>query len=102
MDTIEQLTDNKKIAIVWYGECGEDCVDYDLTDSANDTETDKIDHIYEIADDQTKSIFYSDLTLLSRQSCGLFDFICFTHEFLVLATVDDFLSVMGSSPPLAN
>ena len=59
MDTIQQLTDNKKIAIVWYGECGEDCVDYDLNDSANATETNKIDHIYEIADDQTKSIFYS-------------------------------------------
>jgi hypothetical protein len=59
MDTIQQLTNNKKIAIVWYGECGEDCVDYDLTESANATETNKIDHIYEIADDQTKSIFYS-------------------------------------------
>ena len=59
MDTIQQLTNNKKIAIVWYGECGEDCVDYDLNDSANATETNKIDHIYEIADDQTKSIFYS-------------------------------------------
>jgi hypothetical protein len=59
MDTIQQLTDNKKVAIIWYGECGEDCVDYVLTDSTNEVETNKIDHIYEIADDQTKSIFYS-------------------------------------------
>ena len=95
MDTIEQLTDNKKIAIVWYGECGEDCVDYDLTDSANDTETDKIDHIYEIADDQTKSIFYSSYVghVHSNSDQTLTSLQCGHAYYLVLKKGNDTLNI---------
>ena len=95
MDTIQQLTDNKKIAIVWYGECGEDCVDYDLDDSANATETNKIDHIYEIADDQTKSIFYSSYVghVHSNSDQTLNTLQCGHAYYLVLKKGSDTLEI---------
>ena len=95
MDTIQQLTNNKKIAIVWYGECGEDCVDYDLNDSANATETNKIDHIYEIADDQTKSIFYSSYVghVHSNSDQTLNTLQCGHAYYLVLKKGSDTLEI---------
>jgi hypothetical protein len=91
MDTIQQLEDNKKIAILWYGQCGVDCEDYVLAD--NTEQADKIDHIYEIADDETQTIFYSSYSSHIHGNQDLTTLQCGHAYYVVLKKGNDTLEI---------
>lgn len=91
MDTIQQLEDNKKIAILWYGQCGVDCEDYVLAD--NTEQADKIDHIYEIADDETQTLFYSSYSSHIHGNQDLTTLQCGHAYYVVLKKGNDTLEI---------